>query len=584
MSLRFFLRGACFLLSATLLLIPLRGAGESRPQELNSLQSTYFSTIGEEAYSTYQLLGDGDLWPSCWADDDNVYTANGDGVAFTGAPPINANRADMVMSVLSGTPPHLTGKTIVGNFNHTNVLGTNWAEGNYNRKPTGMLCRGGILYLAYQSLNKTTFSDAPAASIAFSKDHGATWIEASTTGPMFGTPSEPRNPLAYKFTTIFFADFGRDSQNAIDKYVYVYGLDNNWRNQQAMYLARVSSGSVQRRSEWQFYTGRDAGGAPTWSGDITKKAPVFADDSRRYTAMTGKDCEVTQHVISQGGVVYDRPLRRYIFSSWSCNTHEFYEAPQPWGPWSHISAGVNAGADHADQPATSDFGPFRLTHNRGQYGTNIPSKFISADGLNMYLQSNVCCGGDSYTYSLRKLSFSIYSASLPANTPSDFNLALASGTQAISKSTRFGTLCARNCSDQLSNSAPDASEDDNDEEVKTIDWWGYLWSKTYHLNQVVYRTGEISSDGGWYAGNLHVQVRRNFRWLDVPSGATITPTYPYSSSAGAQTTYTFNFPDTWGDGVRITGSPGGIHTFTSISSLGVYYRGNNPTRNSGPAD
>jgi hypothetical protein len=61
-------------------------------------QSTFFSTAAEEAYSTYHLPGDGDLWPSCWADDDNLYTANGDGIAFNHA----AKRYDMAVSSISG--------------------------------------------------------------------------------------------------------------------------------------------------------------------------------------------------------------------------------------------------------------------------------------------------------------------------------------------------------------------------------------------------------------------------------------------------------------------------------------------------
>ncbi len=562
------------------MLLPLTSLrfGQAAPQDSTPPQSTFFSTLREEAYSTYQLLGDGDLWPSCWADDDNLYAANGDGVAFTSVPPLNENRADMVVSILFGTPPHMTGKTLVGNFHHTNVLGTNWAVGPYNRKPTGMLCRGGIIYLAYQSLNRSTFGDAPAASITVSADHGMTWSEASTTA-MFGSPLDASSPLAYTFTTIFFADYGKNSQYAIDDYVYIYGLDDDWRDQQALYLARVSSGNIQKRAEWQFYTGRDVRGGPTWSSDIIKKAPVLADYRRLYNAMLGSDCPVSDHVISQGGVVDDSPLKRYIFSSWSCNTHEFYEAPQPWGPWSHISAGLSTAFE---QPATTDFGPFRLTQNRGQYGTNIPSKFLSADGRSMYLQSNVCCAGDSYTYSLRKLTFSTYTAILPTNVPSKFNLAQAAGTQAISKSTRFGHLCTRECSDQLSSDLDIASDDDYDEEAKTTDWSGFLWPKTYHLNQVVYETGNISSDGGWYASNLHVQVRRAFRWMDVSGNGMTTPPYPYNSTVGAHETYTFNFPETWGDGVRIIGTPGGIHTFTSIGKLGVYYRRADSVRDSAP--
>jgi len=51
-----------------------------RPQSSASNSgSTFFATAAEESFSTYQLESDGDLWPSCWADDDNLYTANGDG-------------------------------------------------------------------------------------------------------------------------------------------------------------------------------------------------------------------------------------------------------------------------------------------------------------------------------------------------------------------------------------------------------------------------------------------------------------------------------------------------------------------------
>ena len=508
-------------------------------------QSTFFSTSAEESYSTYQLPGDGDLWPMCWADDDNLYTANGDGTAFAGG----SSRFDLAVSRLTGAPPSMTGTTI-----NTNV-GTNYSGNGYNRKPTGMLCINGTLYLAFQNLNLSTFNDAPTASIAMSTNHGTSWTWDTNT-PMFGAPGNANSPLAYKFTTIFFLDFGKNSANAIDGYVYAYGLDNNWRSQTAMYLARVPSNAVMTRSSWQFYSGSNANGTPMWSSDITQKTSVLTDQRLLYPTMFGTDCPANQPVVAQGGVTYDAPLHRYLFTSWSCTTHELYEAPQPWGPWSHVSS--------------IDFGPLRLTQNRGQYGTSIPSKFISPDGKAMYLQSNVCCGGDSYTVSLRKMYLQTYAAASPTNHPDATNLALSAGTTAISKSTHFGSLCGLNCADQLNSGALNKSEDDFDEETKTIDWWGYTWPQPYNINSVVYQTGNVFPDGGWYSSNLHVQVRQNFHWIDV-ANATITPAYPYSNAAGAQTVYTFNLPNTYGDGVRITGTPGGSSHFTSITQLGVYY-------------
>src|SRR5271154_4695048 len=181
------LRYFCFVL-CLLMWLPAVGLGQTPPE------SKAFSTVAEESFSTYQMNGNGDLWPSCWAEDDNLYAGNGDGTGF------GSVYTDMAVSRISGTP----------------------------RQPTGMLCRDGAIYLAFQNLNESTFDDAPAASIAKSVDHGATWTWDSSS-PMFGTPTNAASPKAYKFTTLFFLDYGKDSENAIDGYVYAYGLDNNWR-------------------------------------------------------------------------------------------------------------------------------------------------------------------------------------------------------------------------------------------------------------------------------------------------------------------------------------------------------------------
>ena len=448
--------------SALALLIVISPTCAARAVAQTPPQTTFFSTAAEEAYSTYQIPGgNGDLWPTCWADDDNLYTASGDGTAFYRG----GQSHPLVVSRISGLPPKLTGTSL------TASVGTNWIGTGYSPKPTGMLCINSALYLAFQNLNESNFNSAPAASIAKSTDYGSTWTW-DTSGPMFGGAGKA--PL---FTTIFFLDYGKGSINAIDQYVYAYGLDNNWREQQQLYLGRVLAGSVQTRAAWQFYTGTDANGVPHWTSDITQKQPVLTDTRRLYPVMFGTDCPAQNSVLAQGGVVYDAPLKRYLFSSWSCATHEIYEAPQPWGPWSHV--------------LSNDFGPLRGTANRGQYGTSIPSKFISADGKTLMLQSNVCCSGNSYTFSLRKLYLELPLATYATNPVSNANLALAAGTRAISKSTHYGTLCGLNCFDQISSGPLNKSEDDYDEESKQTDSWGYLWPQPYTFDEVVYQTGGI---------------------------------------------------------------------------------------------
>ncbi|MEA2262397.1 MAG: hypothetical protein QOJ51_5222, partial [Acidobacteriaceae bacterium] len=44
-------------------------------------------------------------------------------------------------------PPALSGHTIATH------VGTNWSGPKYNRKPTGMLCTKGAIYLAFQNLS-----------------------------------------------------------------------------------------------------------------------------------------------------------------------------------------------------------------------------------------------------------------------------------------------------------------------------------------------------------------------------------------------------------------------------------------------
>ena len=139
----------------------------------------------------------------------------------------------MAVGQIAGTPPNLTGTFVAGD------VGNNYSGSPYTDKPTGMACVGGAIYLAYQNLNENTFEDAPAASIVESQDHGVTWTTNPAT-PMFGTPGNAADSTAYLFTTIFFLDFGQNYANAIDQYMYAYGLDNDWRDQTAVYLSTRS--------------------------------------------------------------------------------------------------------------------------------------------------------------------------------------------------------------------------------------------------------------------------------------------------------------------------------------------------------
>jgi hypothetical protein len=319
-------------------------------------------------------VSDGDLWPTCWSDDGALYAANGDGAGF------GSEFSNIVMNRITGSPASddLAGEGLaIGD-----ALGQVWtdAEG-YTRKPTGMLCLDGVLYLAVQDL-APDFNASPNATIARSDDHGTSWTW-DTSKPMFDEGI---------FTTVWFADYGKDAERRPEEgYVYAYGLDGNWRDSftdsvadpTELFLARVPIGSVLDADTWEFYAG-EPDGAPTWTDDIVAKKPVLTDERRTHD-MT---------VLSQGGVTYLPKRDRYLYTSWTEFTFEFYQAPQPWGPWTTL--------------LSEDFGEYPWQSERiGGYATTVPSKFISDDEKTMWVQSNVCpcapAGVSSYWFGLREM-------------------------------------------------------------------------------------------------------------------------------------------------------------------------------------
>lgn len=509
--------------------------------------STYFGTADVAEHEAIGTNSDGDLWPSCWNADGNLYTANGDGKGFSTDGPFS----DIAVSRVVGALPTLGGQTLA----RGDSLGTIWSGAGYNRKPTGMVCVDNTIYLAVQDL-ALNFNDVPAATIVKSTDHGRTWTW-DHRAPMFDN---------HVFTTVFFADFGPGGGWAPDRYVYAYGLDNNWRDSfddsvpdpQDVYLARVPRQRVQDRSAWQFFSGNTAAGAPKWSRDIAARAPVLHDGRHLYQQIYDPTRISNLTVLSQGGVLYDRPLHRYLYLSWTEYTFEFYESPTPWGPWKRL--------------LSKDFGGYPWSPGKhGGYATTAPSKFLSADGLSMFVQSNVCpCAGGGvsvYHYSLRKLQLALPESGGASNPP-DASVNLAgppTGAVPVSKSVHAGHL------ELLNDGQLTGSEDDFDGEVKPASWWGVTWPRQYHLNQVQFTSGDLFPDGGWFLGRPRIQVRHGGQWVDAVAQS-ISPSYPGDAAAGAHTTYTFTFRPVDGDGVRVFGAPGGSRTFTSAAELAARYQ------------
>jgi hypothetical protein len=314
------------------------------------------------------VRSNGDLWPSCWS-GDALYAGWGDGFGFSdaGAYPRPSIGVARILGDPS-MPDAMTGETLVHDRGDVQAIFKVWTPGSYYQKPTGMLCLPGKIFLAVQDLNSSNYGDAPAATIAMSIDSGETWTEGATA-PMFDN---------HEFTTMMFLDYGQDGAWATDAYIYVYGLDYNWSSStwvtspQGLYLARVpGADSVLDRTSWEFFGGSDPNGNPTWTADFTLRLPVLVDCTRRDATPTFPGYTV----FSQGSVVYDAPRRRYLYTSWTAMTYEFYESPTPWGPWRKF--------------LYRDFGPAPWTDaNNGGYAATIPTKYIRDSGSAMWVQSN----------------------------------------------------------------------------------------------------------------------------------------------------------------------------------------------------
>jgi len=344
--------------------------------------STFFASAEVENGDSIDLAATGDLWPSC-SSGTTLFTAWGDGFGFTHER--SHRRPDIGVAALEGlpgAPAMMQGKNRVTDDGRSQKVFRVWTRGSYYQKPTGMLCRSGAIFLAVQDLG-TRYDDAAAATVAESNDGGKTWVEGDA--PMF---------TRGRFTTIMFLDAGPDGRSAGDGYIYVYGLDFNFRGSpsvkspQGLFLARVAAGKSPRDlSAWEWFAGDPGAAAPSWTRDFSARRPVLVDCTRRHAT----EKPPGYPVIAQGGVVYDEPLGRYLYTSWSEYTFEFYEAPTPWGPWRRF--------------LSKDFGmPPWTDANHGGYGTTAPSHWISADGKTLWIQSNTWSAGvDHNNLALRKL-------------------------------------------------------------------------------------------------------------------------------------------------------------------------------------
>lgn len=503
--------------------------------------------------NTVLTASDGDLWPAAWADDDGLYTAAGDGTGFA-----RHGWSDILVCRIDGTPAAgLTGERLADG----DAVAPIWNPERCNRKPTGMVAVDGDgdgrdeLYLAVQDLrcgdSPDTFNEAPTATIVRSDDRGVSWSWGETA--MF---------TDHVFTTIMFLDLGRSGGGS--PWVYAYGIDGNWRTSFSkvvddptrLFLARVPAAAVLDRARWEFFTGRNAAGAPTWSPEIADREPVLVDERRFYPTPAFGMGDPDFTCIAQGSVVWNAGLGRYLYSTWSEYTFEFFEAPAPWGPWRHLHS-----HDFGHFPW---HGPKSPLAKHGGYAPTIPSKFISADGTEMWLQSNWFVpassrGGRAYCFGLRRV---VFDPGTDAATPAPTDNLARGDAWPITSRVREGQEAV------LNDGRRDLAEDSAFGPGSGEDVWGYEWPSPRRMSRVVYAPGPQDSLGGWFAEGPRVEARIDGVWTPVDTAA--EPPYPNDYTALEADEYVFRFAPVIADGIRLIGTAGGHMRYTSIAELEVW--------------
>ncbi|HEY2930698.1 MAG TPA: DUF4185 domain-containing protein [Acidobacteriota bacterium] len=285
-----------------------------------------------------------DNWPLTWADDDNLYTAYGDGHGFE---PSQREKLSLGFAKVIGRPGDFSGMNI------RSLSGEQTGEGAAGKKASGLLMLDGILYLWARN--------AGNSQLAWSADHGRTWTWND-----------------WKFSTSFgcptFLNFGKNYAGARDNYVYIYShdSDNAYTPADRMVLARVPKERIREREAYEFFTHLGKRNRPEWTRDIARRGTVFTHPGKCY----------------RSGITYNAGLKRYFWSQTLPGGDArfkggfgIYDAPEPWGPWTTVY-----------YTEEWDVGPGETS--------SFPTKWISADGRTLHL---VFSGDDSFSMRRVKL-------------------------------------------------------------------------------------------------------------------------------------------------------------------------------------
>lgn len=306
--------------------------------------------IWDDSSNIIRKASGSDNWPLTWGDDDNLYTAYGDGYGFD---PKLPDKLSMGFARIGGNFPGFVGTNIRSS-------GEQSGDGSSGKKASGMLAVDGVLYMWVRNVD----GSGKQSQLAWSDDYGKTWRWSNWKLEEFG------------YCT--FINFGKNYENARDSYVYMVSHDSPHAYERAdrFVLMRVPRDRIKNFNAYEFFKQLDSAGNPVWTPHISERGAVFEDPARCH----------------RSGISYNAGLKRYFW--WQAKYPKgldgkkagmfgIFDAPEPWGPWTTVFYTENWDV------GTGETGSF-------------PTKWMSKDGKTIYL---VFSGDDSF--SVRKATLTL---------------------------------------------------------------------------------------------------------------------------------------------------------------------------------
>ncbi len=314
-----------------------------------------------------------DTWYPSWASDDNLYSPWTDGQtdgmnSSSGGSDATTGQAVMIgndplnlkikaLGTTKGNPRPYEGRYPCGSLVYNGV----WYYGTYCLGPSGSVEHEGMRW------NWPVLGPIPGFRI--STDYGKTWTDSPHTpaSPLFPEPAKFMGPL--KIGSPKFVDFGKNMEHSPDSKAYLagYGAEENdpkpryanlsWISGDQIYLTRVkpSIENINDESKYEYFAGYNNAGKPIWSYDFKDIKPLL-EWNNNMGCVT---------------ITYNAPLKKYLMcitDGWptvaKMNSY-ILESGKITGPWKLVTY-------------MKEFG------EQG-YFLNLPSKFISKDGLTLWL-------------------------------------------------------------------------------------------------------------------------------------------------------------------------------------------------------